>query len=222
VTAASSGIATYDDLVQRCQDWLFGRVDIAAQVPTYIQLFEAKANRTLKCRQMETRAIAIVDTTVGAPEFLPLPPLFHTMRRVRIVDGAINGKPSLRFATGQQMSVLRDKLNTPGEPVWFTLFGNEIELYPVPGAPYQIEMVYRATIPPLSPANETNWLLAMAPDAYLYGVMMEAAPYLHDDDRVQMWSAGAQAAITQLNDLSEEALYNAGPLVTRLRGRGYS
>jgi hypothetical protein len=42
-----AALATYTDLVNEVQDWLFGRTDIAAKVDTFIRLCEAKANRTL-------------------------------------------------------------------------------------------------------------------------------------------------------------------------------
>jgi hypothetical protein len=207
--------------VQRCQDWLFGRADIAAQVPTFIRLFEAKANRKLVCRQMETRVVTTVNLASIEPEFLSLPTDFQTMRRVRLLQST-SQKPRLRFATGAQIDDLRFKNTAAGPPVWFALFGSEMELCPTPDAAYQIEMVYRVYLPPLGPITQTNWLLTLACDAYLYGTLMEAAPYLADDDRISVWASGAQAAMTDLNDLSDQALFNAGPLTMRRAGRGYS
>jgi hypothetical protein len=225
-------IASYTDLVQRCQDWLFGRADIAPRVPDFITMFEAKANRKLLCRQMEVRAYATVDVLSIEPEFLSLPSDFQTMRRVRLLvpSGAppsntgpvFGGKPRLKFATGAQMDDLRQKNVTPGQPVWFTVFNTEIELYPVPNAAYQVEMVYRTYLPPLGTVNATNWLLTIAPDAYLYGTLMEAAPYLADDDRIQVWASGVASAFQDLNELSDEATFNAGPLVIRRKAGGYS
>lgn len=237
-------IATTADLIQRCQDWLFGRTDLAPRIPDFITLFEAKANRTLKCRQMEMRAVSVIDLTNPEPQFLALPPFFQTMRRVhmkpisspspggsRAAPGLQNSlspegfanpnsAPRLKFATQSQIDDLRNIHLSPGTPIWFALFGNEMELFPIPDFAYQIEMVYRSYIPSLN-SNTTNWLLALAPDAYLYGTLMEAAPYLHEDDRIQVWGAGVQAAFDKLNELSEDALYNAGPLVIRRKGRGY-
>lgn len=224
-------IATYTDLVQRCQDWLFGRTDIALRVPDFITMFEAKANRALFCRQMEARAIAAINIVFSEPQYLLLPPDFHTMRRVRVLPPASvtsSNKPRLKFATGAQMDDIRQKNPAVGLPVWFTIFGSEVELCPTPDQNYNIEMVYRTYIPALNstPAGGTlitsNWLLTLAPDAYLYGTLMEAAPYLQDDDRIQVWATGVAAAFKGLNDLSEEATFNAGPLVMRRKGSPYS
>jgi hypothetical protein len=216
-------LATYDELVQACQDWLFGRTDIAPFVPQYIRMFEAKANRKLLCRQMETRCVTSVDLTVAEPEFLALPVDFQTMRRIRLVNApSPQTKPKLKFATGAQLDDLRQKCPSPGVPVWFTILGNELELLPVPNFAAQIEMVYRLYLPPLSKLVPNNWLLDLAPDAYLYGTLMEAAPFLHDDERIPVWATGVQGAFSDLNTLSEEATYNAGPLTMRRSGAGYS
>ena len=238
-------ISSYYDLIQACQDWLFGRTDLAIQVPTFIQLFEAKANRKLFCRQMENRAITTVDPNSIGPEFVDLPIGFQSMRRVRVLNALPpQAKPHLKFLTGQQMDEIRENNRTAGSPVWFAIFGQEMELCPTPSFAAELEMVYRAYLTPLgiptpppdpgvappivvlnTTANLspglTNWLLQTAPDAYLYGTLMEAAPYLHDDDRIQVWASGVQAAIADLNALSTEASYNAGPISWRRKGSGY-
>ena len=217
-----STLNTYDDLVVQVGSYLFGRTDLQTQVPVFVRLFEAKANRSLFCRQMETRAVATVDLSGSTPEFLDLPDDFQTMRRVRLLNGADPQKPKLRFATLQQIDDLREANRSPGAPVWFTLFANEMEILPVPNFAYQLEMTYRIYLPPLGTVNETNWLLGLAPDAYLYGALMEVAPYLHNDERIPTWAQGVQAAFDGVNVLSEKALYNAGPLTMRRKGRGYS
>ena len=219
-------IASYDDLVQRCQDWLFGRTDIASRVPDFITMFEAKANRKLFCRQMEIRSTATVNLNAPEPEFVPLPLDFQSMRRVRLINTVQpsgGSKPRLKFATGAQMDDLRVMNNTePGIPIWFAVFGTQMELCPTPAYAFPLEMIYRANIPPLGANTATNWLLAFAPDAYLYGALMEAAPYLANDERIPVWASGVQAAFDDLNKLSDEAEFNAGPLTWRRKGRSYS
>jgi hypothetical protein len=160
--------------------------------------------------------------TLPEPQYLDMPAGFQTMRRIRItnVPNTANHIARLKFATGAQIDDLRTNTLAPGVPIWFALFANEIELCPTPDFAYTVEMVYRTLIPPLG-VNLSNWLLTMAPDAYLYGALMEAAPYLHDDDRIAVWASGVQSALDDINKLSDEALFNAGPLVIRRKGSGY-
>jgi hypothetical protein len=213
-------LSNYSELVSEVGDWLFGRSQVAAKVPTFIRLFEGKANRTLFVRQMEERARATIDLGTDEPEFVTLPGTFQTMRRVRLIESS--GKPRLKFATGAQLDDLRSKNgNETGTPVWFSIVGDEMELFPTPNTAVTIEMVYRKNIPALTASAPTNWLLTLAPDLYLYGALLEAAPYLHEDERISTWASGAQGAIEALNQLSQKATYDAGPLVMRRKGRSY-
>ena len=69
------------------------------------------------------------------------------------------------------------------------MIGTEIQVYPPPDGTYTAELVYYAEIPALTDSNTTNWLLTLAPDIYLYGTLMQTAPYLQDDARLQTWAA---------------------------------
>jgi hypothetical protein len=213
-------VDTYDNLQDEVASWLFNRSDLATKTPTFIRMFEAKGNRILRCRQMEQRSTANIDMNSGEPEFIALPLNFHTMRRLRLKS--VTGTPSLKFVVPAQMDMLREKDNTAGTPTHFTVFGDELELYPTPVQTEQLEMIFRKNITPLADDNQTNWLLDLAPDLYLYGALLEAAPYLHEDERIPVWASAVGSGFEQLNKLSEEATYNAGPLVIRRRSGGYS
>ncbi|MBM7483318.1 hypothetical protein ACVWWI_003366 [Bradyrhizobium sp. USDA 3686] len=190
---------------------------LVARVPSFIQMAEAKFNRLLFCRQMENRATALVDTASTEPEFISLPSDFQTMRRIRL--SSVLGKPCLEYRSGTQMDEYRASIaNASGQPAYFTILGDEIELAPTPDAAYTVEMVYRKTVPDLA-TNSTNWLLTMAPDAYLYGALLEASPAIKADDRIQVWGAGFSSAIDSLNGLSLTSEFNAGPLTVRVSGQ---
>lgn len=213
-------IASYTDLTTAVGSWLFGRTDLAAQAPTFVQFAEAKFNRTLFHRKMEQRAQATFDTSSSSPQWLALPPDFQTMRRITLIGGPAGQDPRLTFLTGTQFDDKSDMFQTSGPPIFFTITGDEMEFLPTPDQNYTIEMIYRQNLPPLA-SNSTNWLLTLAPDVYLYGSLMETAPYLMDDERVPVWGGLRDKGVTELNDLSLEAQYNAGPLVQRSRRRGY-
>ena len=190
---------------------------LIARIPSFIQLAEAKFNRQLFVRQMESRVIAVVDLTSSEPEFIALPADFQSMRRVRLAS--VTGKPGLEFRSGMQMDEFRFKTaDVAAQPRYFTVFGNEIELAPTPDQAYTIEMIYRANIPPLA-ANTTNWLLALAPDLYLYGALMESAPYIKEDARIQTWGLGFTSALGDLNNLGLTSTFNAGPMTVRIAGQ---
>lgn len=187
---------------------------LIARVPSFIQLFEAKMNRSLFVRQMEQRSYALTDPDASEPEFIALPSDFQSMRRIRVTS--VTGKPLVEFRSGVQMDEYRfQKSNTAGQPLYFTIFGDEIEFAPTPDAIYTIEMVYRKNIPDLA-TNSTNWLLTLAPDIYLYGALLESAPYLKEDGRIQVWGLGLKTALDDLNSLGMTSTFNSGPMTIRV------
>ncbi len=189
---------------------------LVARVPTFIQLFEAKMNRALLVPQMEQRSTTAVDTSDDEPEFISLPSDFQTMRSVRL--SGVTGKPRLAFLTQTQMDDYRFSTdNVTDQPVYFSIIGTEMQLAPTPNEDFELEMVYRKKIPALS-SNSTNWLLDLAPDLYLYGVLMESAPYIKEDARLQTWGLGYSSALSALNDLGFRQSFDSGPSTITLPG----
>ena len=212
ITDYTSLQAAVTEYLARDQD-----TTLIARIATFIQLAEAKFNRQLFVRQMEQRSIAVVNTASSEPEFISLPADFQSMRRVRL--SSVTGKPCLEFKSGTQMDEYRfGRSDVAGQPRYFTVFGDEIELAPTPDAAYTIEMVYRQNIPALA-SNSNNWLLTLAPDLYLYGALLESAPYIKEDGRIQTWGLGFTAALNDLNNLGLTSTFNAGPMTVRVSGQ---
>jgi hypothetical protein len=212
-------ITTYATLVSAVTEYLARDQDatLIARIPTFIQLAEAKFNRELFVRQMEARSTTLADTSSTEPEFISLPTDFQSMRRIRL--SSVSGKPHLDFKSGTQLDEFRtSRGNAAGQPQFFTILGSEMELAPTPDANYTIEMVYRQSIPALSDANTTNWLLTLAPDLYLYGALLESAPYIKEDARIQTWGLGFTTALDGLNRLGLTSTFNAGPMAMRVSG----
>lgn len=212
-------INSYETLITAATEWLARDQDtfLVNRLPDFVTLFEAKANRKLFVRQMETRSTTSVDTSSDEPEFISLPSDFQSMRRIRL--SSVSGKPKLDFMSGTQLDEYREGIaNAPGQPRYFTIIGSEIELASTPDANYTIEMVYRNKLTPLNVDNASNWLLQEAPDLYLYGVLLEASPYIGKDSRIQTWGLGYTSAIDELNDLSKTSSFNAGPIRMQVSG----
>lgn len=210
-------INTFSGLVSAASEWLAREEDatLVARIPDFITLAEAKFNRELRCNQMEKRSTTSVDMTSDEPEFVTLPSDFQTMRRLRL--SGVSGKPRLEFLNGTQADEFRSRSgNVAGQPRYFTIVGNEMELLPTPDQAYALEMVFRGYIPALTANNTTNWLLSLAPDLYLYATLLESAPYIKEDERIQVWTAGFQFALNGLNQLAQDQAYGSGPLTMRL------
>ena len=79
-----------------------------------------------------------------------------------------------------------------------------------------MELLYYQKIPALSASNTTNWLLTAHPDVYLYGALMQSAPYLDDDQRMQVWSTLYGNAVQAVNQESEKARYSGAGMRMRI------
>lgn len=208
-------LTNYTDLLSAVAGWL-ARDDLTSRIPDFVTLAEAKFNRMLLHPRMETRSTITVDTNLASPEFLDLPSDFQTMRSVRL--SGVVGKPRLGFMVQTQMDDYRYSIdNVSDQPAYFSITGDQIELAPTPNEDYDVQVIYRRNIPALA-SNSTNWLLTLAPDLYLYASLLEAAPYMQNDERIAVWGLATQTVIDQLNAHGERQTANSGPSTITLPG----
>ena len=60
---------------------------------------------------------------------------------------------------------------------------------PTPQNPQLLEILYYEQPRFLGDDFQTNWLTEYAPDLLLYATLLEASPFLKNDERVQLWQA---------------------------------
>lgn len=204
-------ITTYDELKTAIGDWLI-RQDLAAVTPTFVALAEAQMNRDARLRSMDgmTRTDLVI---AGQYTSLPADVLELVNVQVKSPDRV------LKYATLYELDEIRIAEPT-GIPTHYSLIGTEIEVAPVPTSATTLELTYYGKLPPLSDANPTNWLLQAAPDIYLYASLLQAAPYLHEDERIGVWAASYDRLCEDFARNEERRAYNGAPLVVRARAIG--
>ena len=182
-------ISTYSELKSTIADWL-NRSDLTSVIPSFIELAEAELTRNLRHRKMIARA----DATINS-EYTQTPlDWFQTQTLILETDPVT----TLEYLTPEALNAKRAASTANGKPLFYTMIGTEIQVYPVPSGDHTAEMVYYAKIPSLSDSETTNWLLTLAPDIYLYGSLMQSAPYLQDDNRLSVWNALYQKKIEDI------------------------
>ena len=202
---------TYAQLKSTLADYL-NRDDLTAIVPTFIKLAESKFNRKLRVRQMVTRANATIDTAFFSP-----PADWLESKEFQLNTNPIT---KLEFITESYGNELRaTRFTAGGKPRYYTVVGSQLEFIPTPDTEYQGELTYYAKIPALSDANTSNWLLAYAPDLYLYGALIEAEPYLKNDERVGLWGELYLRVVADIEVADERASVASTPLI-RARSLG--
>lgn len=204
-------INSYSTLKSGIADFL-NRSDLTSVIPTFISLSEAKFNRTLRVRQMIKRATATIDT-----QFFAMPADFLEAKSF-----VLNTNPLtyLEYATQDFLQKQRQSVYiTSGKPALFGVIGTQFEAVPTPDGNYTGELTYYAKIESLSDTTTSNWLLAYAPDLYLYGALVQAAPYLRDDERIAVWGQFYTAAMDDIVVADQRASVATTPIV-RARSLG--
>jgi hypothetical protein len=63
---------------------------------------------------------------------------------------------------------------------------------------YEYEVLYYERLQPLDSSNQTNWFTIYAPQALLYGSLLQAMPYIKNDERMPMWQQNYDLIIQTL------------------------
>jgi hypothetical protein len=70
---------------------------------------------------------------------------------------------------------------------------------PTPAATDTLEILYYEQPRFLDNETQTNWLTEYAPDLLLYATLLEATPFLKNDERMQMWQTTYDRAAQALS-----------------------
>ncbi len=193
---------TFSGLKASVADFL-NRGDLAASIPDFIVLAETQMARKFVSRSQQGMPIprrlvirADADFAIGAEYvavpsdfFGPLSLCFETdpITELDYIDSANLQREKKRGPTWHGQTV----------PKFYAVVGGELQIFPVADVDYTGEMIYLARPPALSD-NQSNWIYTNFPDAYLYGALMQSAPYLRDDPRLTTWGQLFTSAIDDI------------------------
>ena len=205
-------LTTYTELKASIADWL-NRSDLTAAIPDFISLAEAQVERTLRTRQMIVRANASFDVQYGA-----VPADFLEVKSLKLTS--TNPQTPLSFLSIDALDAEMTKHTASGRPKFFGIVGGQFRIVPTPDSNYTTELTYYAKLSKLSNSNTTNWLLTSNPDIYLYGALLQAAPYLQDDARIQTWATLYERALNDSQTADDRGASSGGALLTRAKTFG--
>jgi hypothetical protein len=183
---------TFTELKSNIADWL-NRTDLTSVIPTFIQLAEARLNRQLRTTNQYTRA-----TVSSSDQYLSMPDDFLEMRHIRITSPKerdlveIAAHQINEYTDTDFLASLADSY-----PRYF-VYGQSLRIIPTPAESITYEMLYYAKVPALSTSNTSNWVSTSHPDAYLYYSLLQASPYLGEDERIAIWTQQAERAVAEI------------------------
>lgn len=198
---------SYADLQTTIAGYL-ARSDLTSQIPDFIRLAELRLRRDLRIRQMLK---SVTTATVAGDETVELPSDFLEVR-----DFVVVGNPVQPLNYYSPSAFNRNTRSwESGKPLDYTVLANDFQLAPVPDGVYTVKMFYFAAPTFLSDTNTSNAFLANVPDALLYGSLLEAAPYLMDDARINTWGTMFDRAMASITRSDEQGQYSGVPLVIK-------
>jgi len=197
-------ISNYTELKTAVANWL-DRDDLADRIPEFIALAEARMNRVLRLRMMESKYTA---STIASQRNYALPARYIQMRNFQLNTSPIT---SLSYVSPE----IYDRLwggSQGGTPLFYTIIANELQLGPIPGSVITMEMLFYKKVSALSASNTTEVMLTDNPDVYLYGALLEAEPFVMNDERIGVWAQGFEKAIVDLQEQDNKDRHSGSAL----------
>ena len=203
---------TYAELKTAIANYL-NRSDLTSDIDTFIDNVEAELNRRLRTKDMIKRATATADS-----QYLSVPTDWIEAINVEITS---NDFSPLFQQSIESLDVYRkSNNNSTGQPVYFAMVDDSIELAPTPDVEYTLQLTYYAKISALSDSNTSNFVSVSHPDVYLYGALKHASIFLMEDERIPMFTQQFEKALEEMRLEQEKAAFGKGSLMMRRRTYG--
>jgi len=181
---------TYDSLVLNIQQYMErDDADFIAQIPNLIALAESSIAAELKTYLQ----LIVVETSLASAQTV----LNKPARWRKTVSMKVKGQPIL--LRSQDYIAMYISESSTGQPVYYADYDyNNWNFAPTPDQAYPVEIIYYAEIQPLDAANQQNLWTSIAPQAMLYGALLQAQGYLKALDKLPVWKQYYTDAITAI------------------------
>lgn len=193
----TAAVMTYDSLVENIRAYL-ERTDAAtlAKIPLFIMLAEQVIAADLKILGNIT---VNTSTMVQGSNIIDKPARWHKTVSMNVTVNGTRQPVLLR-----KYEYIRNYWPDPAEtgvPLFYCDYDYTHWLVgPTPNAAYDFEVLYYERVQPLDSSNQTNWFTIYAPQALLYGSLLQAMPFLKNDDRTPIWQAQYDQIIAVLKN----------------------
>ena len=156
------------------------RADLTAVIPDFVTLADSRINNDLRHRTMETSQASTVAAGVVA-----VPTNYIEMKDCYI--SSTTPFVNLDRKTAEWIYEKYPFRVSDNIPKFIAREGPNFIFGPFPDSNYVVTLVYYNKFPALSSA--VNSVFTTYPGLWLFAALAEAAPYLKDDRRVELWEA---------------------------------
>lgn len=177
----SASVMTYDSLIADVQQYL-ERNDAAVvnQIPEFIMLAEFEIAQEIKT--LGQQQVVQSTMTTGNP-VIQKPARWRKTVSMTLTNASGQFQP-IYLRKYEYLRAYSPSVSSTGTPLYYADYNYDNWLVaPAPDDDYVFEALYYERIAPLSSENQTNWLTQNAPNAMLYGTLLQAMPFLKNDQR---------------------------------------
>jgi len=195
---------TFETLKQDVQRYLERGATYASdpvvfeQIPRLINLAERRISRELKIQGF----IAVVsDTMIAGQSVYPKPDRWRDTISINAGTGpSLANRTSLFTRSYEYCRSYWPNESVTDTPQFYCDYDYSNWLVvPTPDVAYPFEVLYYELPPLLDDSIQTNWLTEYAPQLLLYGTLLEATPFLKNDERIGTWQQFYDRAAAMLN-----------------------
>jgi len=193
----TAAVMTYSSLVSDIEQYLERNdTQTVAQIPRFIMLAEQVIASQIKFLGNLT---VNQSNMVASQSIIDKPARWHKTVSMNVTVSGSRTPVLLR-----KYEYLREYAPDPtvtGVPAYYADYDYTHWLVaPTPADAYDFEVLYYERVQPLDSTNQTNWFTIYAPQALLYGSLLQAMPYLKNDERMGMWQQQYDLIINTLKN----------------------
>ena len=158
------------------------------EVTDFIALAEDRLNNELRVRAMLVTESETVTNEVDINSDLTTP----------VEKNPIYSIEGLRYVTPEEYDNIWTHQDAASHKV-YTVKGDKVLLAPVPASGVARDVTYYQKVTALSDGNTTNIFTANASSLLFYAALLEATPFLKDDERIPVWQGMYERTLSTLN-----------------------
>ena len=168
------------------------------QLPNLVNLAERRLQRDIKV----VGTISVVSSTMidGTAVYAKPDRWRETVSMFAGVSTNYNTRKEIFPRSYEYCRTYWPNQNTTGTPRFYADYDYQHWLIvPTPDDPYPYEILYNEQPVYLDDNTQTNWFTEYAPDALLYGALLEAQPFLKNEEMITVWDQFYNRSIAAIN-----------------------
>jgi hypothetical protein len=204
---------SYTGWVAYVRNWIGADDYSDAQIGQFLDLAQVKLNTDLMSFPMEK----LFHHTVLAPDPIDLALIIPDFGKIRLVS--VQGVGPLDVAAlNEYVEKGQDLLNTCITPTLYNIDAGKLYIWAWPAIDAVVDIHYYEKVPALSTLVASNTFSLHHPDLLLYAASLEAAPYMVEDERIQVWESKYTGGVLAVNAASAKIKMGSTPLKRQITG----